>query len=79
VPDDRDDVIETLIEIEGLDDDEAEERYDELYDELGREPTIEDVYDENDIYDNLDDWLDNYDDFGSYEEYAAGADYGSEE
>lgn len=74
------DVIHALREGEDLSLSEARERYDELAEELGRPPTIDDV-DIPEIYDDLDDWIDAYDagefDDYPYDEVEGGVDTGS--
>lgn len=61
------DVIAALREGNDLSLPEARERYEELRDELGRAPTLDDV-EIPDEYDDLDDWEEAYDD-GEFDDY----------
>lgn len=74
------DVIAALREGDDISLSEARERYDELREELGRPPTLDDV-EIPDVYEDLDDWIDAYEagEFDDYpeDEVGGGVDTGS--
>lgn len=61
------DVIAALREGNDLSLSEARERYEELREELGHAPTLDDV-EIPEEYDDLDDWIDAYED-GEFDDY----------
>jgi hypothetical protein len=60
-------VIAALREGQDMSLSEARERYDDLREELGRAPTLDDV-EIPEIYDDLDDWIEAYED-GEFDDY----------
>lgn len=61
------DVIAAIREGEDISLAEARERYEELREELGHAPTLDDVS-IPEIYDDVDDWIDAYD-AGEFDDY----------